>query len=155
FAAAHHSARAAADAHALVAERRARDGPALVRCADDVVVGHEYVTEEHLVEIGTTSGLTQRPHLDAGSLHVDHDRRDARVLLGGRVGAHGREAEVAVLRAARPHLLAVDDPAAVDARRTRRDAGRVGTGVGLAEQLAPHEIARERRLHPAFDLRLA
>ena len=57
---------AAADAHALVAERGAGDGPAAVDRADDVVVGHEHVVEEDLVELrvagrSSCSGRTSTP----------------------------------------------------------------------------------------------
>ena len=54
--------------------------------------------------------------------------------------------------AARPDLLAVDQPAAVDPGGLGLDAGGVGAGVGLAEQLAPDDVLVERRAHPAGDL---
>ena len=38
--------------------------------------------------------------------------------------------------------------------RARLDAGGVGAGVGLAEQLAPHDVLLERGPHPALDLLL-
>ena len=120
--------------------------------ADDVVVGHEHVVEEHLVEHRRAGRFAQRTHLDAFGLHVDDDRGDAGVLRRVGVRAHGREPALAVLGAARPHLLAGDLPTAVDARRTRADAGRVGAGVGLAEELAPHVLPLERGPHPARDL---
>ena len=94
----------------------------------------------------------QRPHLDALGVHVDDHRGDAVVLRGVGVGAHGGEAALASVGAARPHLLAVDQPAAVDAGARGLDAGGVGAGVGLAEQLAPDDLLVERRAHPAGDL---
>ena len=48
----------------------------------------------------------------------------------------------------RPHLLAVEQPAAVDARRARRQRREVGAGARLAEQLAPDDLAAQRRQDP-------
>ena len=99
--------------------------------------------------MASRSGRTSTP----SALHVDDDRGDAVVLRRVGVGAHGGEAALAVLRAARPHLLPDDAPAAVDTRRAGADAGRVGAGVGLAEELAPHELAGSSvGRHPALDL---
>ena len=54
--------------------------------------------------------------------------------------------------AAGPHLLAVDQPAAVDPGGLGLHAGGVGAGVGLGEELAPDDVLVERRAHPAGDL---
>ena len=67
----HAAAATAADAHALVAERGAGHGPAAVDGADDVVVGHEHVVEEHLVELRVARRHLERPDLDALGVHVD------------------------------------------------------------------------------------
>ena len=48
----------------------------------------------------------------------------------------------------RPHLLAVEHPAAFDARRARRQRREIGTGARLAEQLAPVDLAAQRRRDP-------
>ena len=86
------AAATAADAHALVAERRARDLPTAVHRSDDVLVGHEHVVEEHLVEQRVAGGLAQRTDVDAGRVQVDHQHRDAVVLRLVGIGAHGGEA---------------------------------------------------------------
>ena len=57
-----------------------------------------------------------------------------------------------VVGAGGPHLLAVDEPAAVDPGGLGLDAGGVGAGVGLAEELAPDGVLVERRHHPAVEL---
>ena len=44
-----------------------------------------------------------------------------------------------------PHLLAVDDPLVAVAHGAGRQAGEVGAGAGLAEQLAPDLLAGEQR----------
>ena len=53
------------------------------------------------------------------------------------VAAGEQQAPVAVVRARRPHLLAVDDPLVAVALGPRAQAGEVGAGAGLGEQLAP------------------
>ena len=52
------------------------------------VAGHGDVGEEHLVELGVAGHLAQRPHLDAGSAHVEQEERDAPVASAppGRCG---------------------------------------------------------------------
>ena len=57
------AALAAADGHALVAERRPRHGPAAVDRPDHVVVGDEDVVEEDLVEVRVPGDLLERAHL--------------------------------------------------------------------------------------------
>ena len=109
---------------ALVGERLVRDLPAFVLRADDPVLGNEHVGEEDLVELGLVGDLAQRPHLDARVAHVDDEVGDALVLRRVGIGAGEAHAPVGELRVARPHLLAVEQPAAVGARRARREAAR-------------------------------
>ena len=59
----------------LVRQRRVRDRPPVVQPADEVVVGHEHVVEEHLVELGLAGDLHERPDLDARRRHVDDQVR--------------------------------------------------------------------------------
>ena len=84
---------------ALVRERRVGDRPAVVQLADELVVGHEHLVEEHLVELGVARDLHERPHLDAGRLHVDDEVGDALVLR--RVGVGAGEADPPPRRTAR------------------------------------------------------
>ena len=56
------------------------------------------------------------------------------------------------MRTARPHLLAVDEPATVDPGAPRLDPRGVAAGVGLAEELAPDDVLAQRRHHPARHL---
>ena len=128
------------------------DRPALPDLPDDVVVGDEHVVEEHLVEQRLTGDLAQRADVHAIGPQVDRDRGDARVLRRLGVGAHRRQPHGRRHRAAGPDLLAVDEPAAVDARRPGGDRGGVRAGVGLAEELAPAHLTLEARWHPAGDL---
>ncbi len=65
------------------------------------------------------------------------ERGDAAVLRHVGVGAGEQQAPVAVVRARRPHLLAVDDPLVAVAVGAGAQPGEVGAGAGLGEQLAP------------------
>ena len=56
------------------------------------------------------------------------------------------------MRAARPHLLAIDKPPAVGSRAPGRDAGSIRTCIRLAEELTPPELERKRWGHPALHL---
>ena len=68
----------------------------------------------------------------------------------GRVGIGAGEADApfGFLGHRRPHLLAVEHPSAFDARRTRRQRGEVGARARFAEQLAPADLAAQRRQDP-------
>ena len=50
------------------------------RCPDAVGVGDSHIGEVHLVELGLAGDLAQRPHLDAGRVHVEHEVGQALVL---------------------------------------------------------------------------
>ena len=112
----------------------------------ELVVGDEHVGEEHLVEVGLVGDLAQRPHLDAGRAHVDDEVRDPLVAsaTSGLVRAR-QHPPVGELRVARPHLLAVEQPAAVGPRRRAWSQRReVAAGARLAEQLAPDLLGASR-----------
>ena len=53
----------------------AGDGPPAIDGPDDVVIRHQHVVEEHLVELRAAARHAQRSHLDAVGVHVDHHRR--------------------------------------------------------------------------------
>ena len=114
---------------------------------------HEHVGEEHLVELRLVGDLAQRPHLDARRVHVDDERGDALALRRVGIGAREAPAPVGELRVARPHLLAVEEPAAVDRGRARRERREVAARAGLAEQLAPDLRRIEDVREPAGLLR--
>ena len=125
----------------------------LLGSPDHVLVGHEDVVEEHLVELRAAGDLPQRSHLDPGCVHVDDHGGDAGVLGRLRIGAHGGQTALAVVRAAGPHLLAVDAPAALDADRAGLDRRGVRAGVRFGEQLAPHLFLAQCLIDESFDLR--
>ena len=70
------------------------------------------------------------------------------------VAARDQHAEVAIVRAGGPDLLAVDDPVVAVALRARAQAGEVGAGGRLGEELAPDLLAAQRLAGVAVALRL-
>ena len=72
-----------------------------------------------------------------------------------RVGAGEQQAPPRHVRDGGPHLLAADPPAGPVPHRPGRQAGQVGAGAGLAEQLAPHLLAGPQRPQPALLLLFA
>ena len=130
----------------LVRQRPARHRPAVVQLAHEVLGGDLHVGEEDLVEIGVLAvgELGDGPGLDARGLHVDDEHADAGVLGGVGVGAHEAEAVVGVVRARRPHLLAVHDEAVPVQLGPGAQAGQVAAGVGLAHAQAPADLGPQR-----------
>ena len=74
-------------------------------------------------------------------MHVDHEPGQTLVLGSVGIGAHDDLADVAVLGARRPHLLAVEHPLVAIAHGPALEAGEVGSGGGLAEELAADDVA--------------
>ena len=139
------AAAAGADRRPLVHQRREGDRPAVVDVAEAVVIGHAHVVEEDLVEARAAGHLPQRTHLDAGRLHVDDEAGEALVLGQVGIGAGDDLADVAVVRAGRPHLLTGDHPLVTVADCSGLQAGQVAAGTRLAEQLAGHDVGAVHR----------
>ena len=99
------------------------------------------VGEEHLIEAGATGHLAQRSDLDAGSAHVHHEAGQASVLGLVGIGAADDLADLGVLGAGGPHLLAVEHPLVAVALGPCLDAGEVAAGPRLAEELAGDDVA--------------
>ncbi len=91
--------------------------------------------------------IWRRPRMvTPGRVHVDDEHRQALVLGHVGVGARQQQAVGGELRVGRPHLLAVQRPGAVVvAPGPRLDAGQVGAGGRLGEQLAPDLVAVQHR----------
>ena len=130
---------------ALVHQRGAGHPPAVVEVAHEVGGRDADVVEEHLVEVRLAGDLAQRSDRDARRAQVDDEARDALVLRHRRVGAEDAEPEVAVVGAAGPDLLAVEDELVAVALGPRAERGEVGAGVGLAPELAPDLLAAAHR----------
>ena len=111
--------------------------------------GHLDAGEEDLVELRLAGDLAQRPHLDAGRLHVDDQVREPGVALRGRIAAGDEDAPVGDVRVRRPHLLAVDDEVRAFEPRARAHGREVGACAGLREALAPDLVCREEGLQVA------
>ncbi len=74
-------------------------------------------------------------------------KKKLRPLCLARLGIAARDEDrpVGPVRARGPDLLAVDHPVVAVALGARAQAGQVGAGAGLGEELAPHLIAAEGR----------
>src|SRR5438309_10969995 len=95
--------------HALVTEQILGDRPALALVVHEILDGHAYVVEEHLVDFVAAVHEDQRPYGDAGRFHVDEQKRDAILLaLSTRRGAHETEDPVGHMCERGPRLLSVD-----------------------------------------------
>src|SRR4051794_10913512 len=142
----------AADGDALVHQGRLRDLPPGAHRPQPLRVGDAYPGQPDLVELGLARDLPQRPDLDAGCGHVADEVRQPGVLHDARVVAGDEDRPPRRVRVRRPHLLAVDDP--VVAVRLQDGTGgqtrEVGTGAGLAEELAPDLFTRPERAQPAL-----
>ena len=130
-------------------QRRHRDLPAAADVAEDVLDGHLDAGEEDLVELRLARDLAQRPHLDAGRLHVDDQVGEPGVALRVGVAAREEDAPVGDVRVGRPHLLAVDHEVRALEARARSHRREVGAGVRLREALAPDLVCREDALQVA------
>ncbi len=133
----------AADHRAFAGQGGLGHAPAAVDLAHDVGRGDGDVGEEHLVEVGMAGDLPERPDLDARGGHVHDEVGDPGVLGDVGVGAGQQDAELGLVGAGVPDLLAVDDPGVTVALGPGAQAGQVGAGAGLAVELAPQLIAAQ------------
>src|SRR5438094_8251558 len=140
--------------HPLVRQGDLGQLPAAVLLTDQVRRWDAHVVEEPLVEQVGARHLDDRAHLDAGRVHRAHEIRDALVLGHLGVGTGDEDAEPGYVGERRPYLLAVHDVDVAVAHGAGRQVGQVGAGARLAEQLAPHLLAREHRHEVAVLLRL-
>jgi hypothetical protein len=145
-------ATARADAGAFEVQRRLGDRPSVAFTADEVGGIDDRVVEEDLVEHGIAGHLAQRADGHAGLVEREGEPRDALVLRHGEVGAGEEHPVVARAGHAAPHLLAVDDEAVTVTFRARGQAGEVGAGARLAEELAPVHLSVEDGRHEPLDL---
>src|SRR4029079_13122783 len=136
---------------ALVRERTLRDRPAAVERADEVLLRHAHIREEHFVEVAEVGlgQLREGAALDAARRRVDDQRADPLVLRNTRVGTHETQAPIGVLRSRRPNLLTVDDELVADQLGPRLETREVAPGPGLAHAQAPRDLRTQRRAEKA------
>ena len=127
------------------AERRQRHLPTLTDRAEAEIVSDSYVGEEHLAERRAAAHLADRADLDTLGVHRKHECRHALVLGLVRIGARDQLTEMTELGARTPHLLPVDDPLVAVTDGAAGQAGEVGAGTRLAEQLARQNVAPQER----------
>ena len=134
-------ARASTERRTLEVERRRRDVPAAVEFAEQAGLWNAYVVEKDLVEALTVRHVDQRPHADAGRLHVHEEVTDAAVLRRVGIGARDHEHPVGVVRLAGPDLLSVEDELVAIRNGARLQRCEIGAGVWFAVPLAPDDLA--------------
>ena len=128
----------AADRHPLVAERRPGDRPALVDLADDVVVGHEHVVEEDLVEQRLAGDLAQRaaPRRPSRCMSIANVETPACLAASGSVRTVASPCVLFWAPLVHTFWPLTSQPPSTRVR-AGLDRGGVGAGVRFAEQLAP------------------
>ena len=127
----------------LVHQGRGRDLPAVAHVGHQELRLDDGVGEEHLVERGMAVHLPERMDLHAGLLHVEDEVGEPLVLGHVPVGARQQQAPFGLVRAGRPHLLAVDHPLVALPVGPRHGARHVRAAARLAEELAPGVLAGE------------
>ena len=124
---------------------------------DDAVVGHEDLVEEDLVEHRPAGDLAQRADLDPGAVHVHQEVREP-------AGAWARPGRCGPGRSPSPPRRASEvhtfcpvsrQPPVGSATALVRSDGQVRARLRLAEQLAPGDLAAQRRPGEPLTLRLA
>src|SRR5262249_14333785 len=106
-------------------------------------------------ELAVAGDLAQRPHLDAGQLHVDQQHGQPGLLRTLVRGPGEQEAVVRQVRDRRPDLLPVDYVDVAVARGAGAQRRQVGAGVGLGVAGAPGVLAVQDRRDVALLLRRA
>ena len=132
-----------AERAALVQQRRHRDLPALAFLAEPVRHRHLDVVEEDLVELRLARDLPERPHLDAGRVHVDDQVGQVAIPRRVRVALRDEDAKVCDVGERRPDLLPVHDVGVAAPLGAGARGREVGAGIGLREALAPDLLGRE------------
>jgi hypothetical protein len=105
--------------HPLGVEPAEDGAEAVPDLADDVLVGHEQVVDEQLVGVdGVAAHLGDLADLHALAVHRREEQRQPAVFFArvARAGAGQQQHPLRLLRLGDPHLLARDQPAAVDLR---------------------------------------
>jgi hypothetical protein len=115
---------------ALDHQRRQCDRKAAADRRHAVIVADLHVVEEDLVDVAVAAREFDRTNGHARRLHVDPEIGEALVLRDRRVGAHDDDAIVAILRPARPDLLAVNLPPVAVGLGAGAQARKVGAAEG-------------------------
>ena len=130
---------------AFVVESGQRDLPAVALPSEAKVVRNGRFGDEHLVEGRSAAHLSYGADFDAGMVERKHERRHAAVLDDIGIGARQEQAPVRELGPGAPHFLAVHYPPGAVANGATGEAGQVGPGARLAEQLAAQDLGGQQR----------
>ena len=117
------------------------DRPRAVDRADDEVGARARVGEEHLGELRAVGEVADGADVDARLVGRHEDQRQPAVLrrVGIRPAQHVQP--VGARPEGHPDLLAVQHPLVAVAHGAGAHATEIGSGLGLAEALAPHVLA--------------
>ena len=118
---------------ALVHQRCQGNLPALAHIAKTLAVGHAHIGEEHFVKVRLARYLLDGSHFNARRLHVEEEKCEPLMLGRGRVRAGDNDAVIAIMRARRPDLLAVNYPIVTIALGFGAKARNVRTGRRLGK----------------------
>ncbi len=120
--------------------------PALAFLAQQPVGRHaDLVQKDLVVFVLVARHVDDRPHPEAGTVHVDQELRQALMLGQVRVGAGNQHADLRLVCQRRPDLVALDDVVIAVAPGDGAQGAEVGAARRLAEQHAPQFLAGERR----------
>ena len=127
---------------------------AAAEAPDDGVVAHLDAGEaQRRVAVGVAVGEGRVvDHLDARRAALDEEQRRQLAAVDERLGHD--DVDLRDVAVGDEPLLAVDAPAVLDARGGRRDPRRVGAGVLLGDGVGVVQLAAQRGLEVAVDLRL-
>lgn len=123
--------------HALVGERGLGETPSVVLDTDEQVGRQTDVVEEDLVERMCSGHVDDGSERDARQVHRTDEVADPSMLRSRRIRPGDQDAVAAVVTAARPDFRAVDDVGVAVANGARTQRCQIGTGIRLAEELAP------------------
>ena len=105
--------------------------------ADQSIGRHVHFREKHLIEMIGTRHLAERPDFDPRRPHRHDEAGEAESSLRRWIGPGQEQTKVADPGPRRPDLLTGDLPPIGSCEGPGRNAGQVGPGVGLGEELAP------------------
>ena len=142
----------AAQEDALEAQQRLGDAPTCVEFTHQVGGRHAHVFQEHFAQLAVPRHVPDRPHPDAGLVHVDQEEADAGLLLRLLVGARQHEDVAGVGGERGPDLLAVDDVLVAIGDRLGTQPRQVRARIRFGVPLAPQVLASDDLRQPLVAL---
>src|SRR5579875_430170 len=139
------AARVPRDSYPLEGEDLLDDLPAAVERPQDIGIAGPQAVDEELVEMMGTQHALDWADFDRGILHRDQEHGDAVLLAFRPCRAREEEAPLRHPRIGGPDLLPADPPTLSVAPGRGLQRSEVGASIGLAESLAPDDLAPSDR----------